>query len=158
MTQRIKFHEKGIGQNYMTEEYTISFDDKPQEASWGIIGRGVGEFNTQQAGDDAGERLCFVLKAPDEEIVGGVIGAVYWGDWFSLDLIWVKEALRGRGYGHRLLTMVEDEARKRGAKNVFLDTFSFQAPDFYKQRGYEVFGELPDFPEGHQRFYMKKRL
>jgi hypothetical protein len=39
-----------------------------------------------------------------------------------------------------------------------LDTFSFQAPDFYKQHGYQVFGELQDFPSGHQRYYLKKQL
>jgi N-acetylglutamate synthase-like GNAT family acetyltransferase len=72
--------------------------------------------------------------------------------------LWVKAEFRGHGYGHRLLTQAEDEARQRGVKNVFLDTFSFQAPDFYKQHGYQVFGELQDFPSGHQRYYLKKQL
>jgi GNAT superfamily N-acetyltransferase len=86
-----------------------------------------------------------------------VIGEIYWG-WFYLDLLWVKDELRGRGYGHRLLTLAEQEARQRGAKNVYLDTFSFQAPNFYKQHGYQVFGELEDFPPGHQRYFLTKQL
>jgi len=73
-------------------------------------------------------------------------------------LMWVKEELRGRGYGHRLLTMAEEEARQRGAKNAYLDTFGFQAPDFYKQHGYQVFGELEDFPAGHRRYFLRKQL
>ena len=63
-----------------------------------------------------------------------------------------------RGYGYRLLTLAEDEARKRGAKSAYLDTFSFQAPDFYRQHGYQVFGELEDFPPGHQRYFFSKQL
>ena len=141
----------------MSEEYTIVYVEKPEESAWGIIGRGVGDFNTQQAGDQKFQRLCFVLHAPDQEIVGGVIGEVYY-DWFHLDLLWVKEELRGRGYGRSLMTTVEDKARECGAQSVFLDTFSFQAPDFYKQNGYEVFGELGDYPSGHQRFFFKKQL
>lgn len=141
----------------MSETYQITYVDDPEQSAWGIIGRGVGSYNKQQAGDNHFERLCFVLRAPDEEVVGGVLGEVYW-DWFYLDLLWVKEALRGRGYGHQLLTTAENEARRRGAKNAYLDTFSFQAPDFYKQHGYQVFGELSDFPPGHQRYFMTKQF
>jgi GNAT superfamily N-acetyltransferase len=72
--------------------------------------------------------------------------------------MWVREDLRGSGYGQRLLALAEDEARKRGAKNSYLDTFSFQAPGFYKKYGYRVFGELPDFPTGHQRYFLTKQL
>jgi GNAT superfamily N-acetyltransferase len=141
----------------MDEEYQILYVDNPEESAWGIIGRGVGSYNRQEAGDDKFQRLCFGLHAPDQEIVGGVIGEVYW-EWFYLDLLWVKEELRGRGYGHRLLTIAEQEARQCGAKNVYLDTFSFQAPDFYIQHGYQVFGELQDFPPGYQRYFLTKQL
>lgn len=141
----------------MDKDYQIVYVDKPEESAWGIIGRGVHDYNIQQAGDNHFQRLCFVLQAPDKEIVGGVIGEVYWG-WFYLDLLWVNASLRGRGYGHRLLTRAEHEARQRGANHVYLDTFSFQAPDFYERHGYQIFGELPDFPPGHQRYFLTKRL
>lgn len=141
----------------MQEEYDIAYVDDPEESAWGIIGRGVGRYNREQAGDNHFQRLCFVLQTPDQEIIGGVLGETYW-EWFYIDLLWVKDELRGQGYGHRLLTIAEQEARQRGAKNAYLDTFSFQAPDFYKQHGYQVFGELHDFPPGHQRYFLKKRL
>ena len=131
--------------------------DQADQIPWGVIGGGISEYNNQQAGEDNAQRICFVLQSPGREAVGGVTGVVYW-DWFSLDLMLIQEEFRGRGYGHRLLTLAEDEARKRGAKYVHLDTFSFQAPDFYRQHGYEVFGELQDFPAGHQRYYMTKQL
>ncbi len=141
----------------MDEKYNITYVDKPEESAWGIIGRGVSYYNKEQAGDNKFQRLCFVLNAPDQEIVGGVLGEVYW-DWLYIDLLWVRDELRGCGYGRRLLTQAEDEARGRGAKNVYLDTFSFQAPDFYKQLGYQVFGELQDFPSGYQRYFFTKQL
>jgi len=43
-------------------------------------------------------------------------------------------------------------------RHAHLDTFSFQAPDFYQQRGYQVFGQLDDFPPGHRRYYLTKEL
>ena len=141
----------------MDEEYKLIYVDNPEESAWGIIGRGLSHYNKQQAGENNFQRLCLALQASDQEIVGGVLGELYW-EWFHLDLLWVKEELRGHGYGRQLLMRAEDEARQRGAKNVFLDTFSFQAPDFYKQYGYRVFGELPDCPPGHQRYFLPKPL
>jgi GNAT superfamily N-acetyltransferase len=146
--------DRSIEDKVMYEEYQIVYRDEPE---WEIIGGGVRDFNIQQTGDDNYQSLYFILQAPDQEIVGGVIGATYW-DWFYLDLLWVKEELRRRGFGSRLLTIAEDKARQHGAKNVFLDTFSFQAPEFYKQHGYEMFGELQDFPPGHKRYYFSKQL
>jgi len=141
----------------MDDEYQLNFVEKPEDSAWGIIGRGLSNYNQEQAGDQKFQRLCFVLHTPDREIVGGVLGEIYWG-WFHLDLLWVKDDLRGRGYGRRLLIAAEKEAQQRGAKNVFLDTFSFQAPDFYKKHGYKVFGKLGDFPTGHQRYFLTKQL
>jgi ribosomal protein S18 acetylase RimI-like enzyme len=141
----------------MDDSYTISYVEEPGGTEWGAVGKGIRGYNTQAAGEDDYRHVCFMLYGPDQEIVGGVIGATYW-DWFYMDLLWVKEELRGRGYGHLLLTRAEDEARKRGARNAYLDTFSFQAPEFYRQHGYQVFGELPDFPAGHQRYFLTKQL
>ena len=143
------------GWNYnMNEEYSITSVDQPE---WDIIGGGINDYNQQQAGAAHAQRICFVLKGPDQGIVGGVIAVTYW-DWLYVDLMLIKEELRSRGYGHRLLTLAEDKARQHGAKHVYLDTFSFQAPDFYKKHGYHVFGELKDFPAGHTRYFMTKDL
>ncbi len=141
----------------MDEQYQIVTVAKPEESVWGIIGRGVHDYNQEQAGDNKFQRLCFALQTADQEVVGGILCEIYWG-WLYIDLLWVEEALRGQGHGGRLLIAAEEAAKRHGAKNAYLDTFTFQAPAFYEQHGYEVFGELPDFPPGHQRSFMKKRL
>jgi GNAT superfamily N-acetyltransferase len=142
----------------MDQEYRIVYEDHPEESAWGIIGRAIGRYNVQHVGEEGFQRLCFVLQAPDQEVVGGVIGEVYW-DWLHVDLLWVREDLRGRGYGRRLLACVEDKARECGAKHAHLDTFNFQAPDFYEKYGYEVYGTLDDCPvSGRQRHFMTKPL
>ena len=140
----------------MTEQYQITFVAKPEE-EWGIIGGGLQSYNIAQAGDNNYEVLCFVLRDAEEEIVGGMVGATYW-DWLYVDLLWVKEELRDLGYGRKLLEEAEVVGRERGAQQAYLDTFSFQAPGFYEKCGYEVFGELSDFPPGSQRFFMRKTL
>ncbi len=141
----------------MDDEYRILYTDTPDDVAYTVVGQGIRRYNEQQAGSNGYQRLCAFVHAPDGTVVGGLIGATYW-NWFYIDLLWLPDELRGRGYGHRLMRLAEEKARERGAKNAYLDTFSFQAPDFYKRQGYEVFGELPDFPHGHQRYFFRKRL
>ena len=141
----------------MKKDLNIVYIEKPEEGAWGVIGRGVGTFNKEQAGDNQFQRLCYVLQDENEEMLGGVLCEVYW-EWLYIDLLWVKEELRGNGYGRQLMETVEKKAKEAGAINAYLDTFSFQAPEFYEKLGYQVFGELKDFPPGQDRFYMKKDL
>ena len=138
----------------MSEDYQIVYKDEP---AWSIIGGGISAFNKEKAGEDNARNFCFVLEGTNEEVLGGVIGATYW-EWGYINLMWIQDDYRGQGYGARLLAKAEDLARERGAQYVYLDTFSFQAPDFYKKYGYEVFGELDNFPAGHQRYFLWKTL
>jgi GNAT superfamily N-acetyltransferase len=90
-------------------------------------------------------------------VMGGIIGETHW-NWLFINLLWIDETLRGQGYGHQLLQAAECEGRLRGATYAYLDTFSFQAPEFYQKHGYQVFGVLEDFPPGHKRYYFTKQL
>jgi GNAT superfamily N-acetyltransferase len=137
--------------------YHIECVDAPDDRDYTVVGKGLHAYNIQHAGETGRRPLCLFLHAPGGEVVGGLVGSTYW-DWFYIDLFWLREDVRGQGHGHRLIEMAEDEARKRGAHSVYLDTFSFQAPDFYRDHGYEVFGELTEFPRGHRRYFFKKAL
>jgi GNAT superfamily N-acetyltransferase len=141
----------------MIANYRIQPVEKPNDEMWEVIGGGISQYNKQHGGPEGYTHLCFTLTSSDGKVVGGLIGETFW-DWLYINLLFVKEELRGCGYGHQLLDLAEQEARQRGVKNVFLDTFSFQAPDFYKQHGYRVFGELKDFPPGHIRYFMTKQI
>lgn len=141
----------------MDEKYSIVQIENPEESAWGIIGKGVGTYNEQQVSDNRFQRICYVLHNDGQTIAGGVIAEAYW-EWLYIDLLWVEEQLRGQGFGHLLLIAAEQEAMRLGAKHAYLDTFSFQAPEFYKRHGYEVFGELQDFPVGHTRYFFMKEL
>ena len=52
----------------------------------------------------------------------------------------------------------EEEALRRGCGYVFLDTFSFQAPLFYKKHGYKEQFVLEKYPVIGERYYYTKKL
>lgn len=92
------------------------------------------------------------------EIIAGCIAEIYYWDIMELCVLWVDANHRKQGLGSRLLREAEAAAAGRGCSLIYLDTFDFQAKDFYLRHGYEVFGVLEDCPEGHCRYYLKKKL
>lgn len=141
----------------MSQKCMIFYEEKPDSAFTEAIQQGINEFNQQQAGDYHYKKLCLSLRDAEQKIVGGLVGETYW-EWFYIELFWISEPYRQEGYGSTILQMAEDEARSRGVKQVYLNTFSFQAPDFYEKQGYRLFAELPNFPPGHRCYYLTKNL
>lgn len=99
-----------------------------------------------------------VMKDSNGDIIGGIISKMYCWNCLYITVLWVKENFRKEGCGSNLLRDVENIAKEKGCELVHLDTFDFQAKDFYIKHGYEVFGILEDCPVGHKRYFMKKSL
>ena len=118
------------------------------------------EYNLSQVKSEQEENFIDLsMKAvEDDKIIAGIIAKMYCWNIVYVDTLWVDPDYRGRRIGEKLLTMLENEAKLKGAKLVHLDTFDFQAKDFYLKQGYEIFGKLEDCPENHCRYYMKKAL
>jgi len=139
------------------EEYRLSLEEHPDRQDIEFISQRLIEYNKARVGHDDGKRLVILVRDESNQIVGGLSGWTFWG-WLAVDLLWVHEDLRRKGYGTRLIEAAEREAKVRGCQRVLLDTFSFQAPDFYQKLGYKIFGVLDSFAEQHQRIYLKKSL
>jgi GNAT superfamily N-acetyltransferase len=101
-------------------------------------------------------RLLVIPVHDDAGAVAGGLWASTQFRWLHIELLFVPEPLRHRGLGSALMAAAELEARKRDCIGAYLDAFSFQAAAFYRKRGFTEFGMLPNFPPGHQRFYLHK--
>lgn len=115
------------------------------------------EFNVAATGIDDGRYLSIVLKRDDGTIYGGLHGHT-WAGICEIKTLWIAEGERGKGLGSQLLSMAEDQARRRGCRVIHLASFTFQAPGFYARHGFEPFARLEDLPSGHANVFMLKRL
>jgi len=89
--------------------------------------------------------------------MGGCAGTI-WGEVVEIDLLWVRSRRRGNGYGRKLLLTLEREAKSQQCHTSLLDTFSFQAPGFYRRLGYEVIGVINGYPSGYKKYFLHKQL
>ncbi|MER6421823.1 GNAT family N-acetyltransferase [Streptomyces sp. NPDC001137] len=93
-----------------------------------------------------------------DELAAGLVGHT-WTTWLHVALLWVDERWRGAGLGSRLLAEAERIARdERGCASARLETWDFQAPEFYRKQGYEVVCVIPDYPPGITEYTLTKRL
>ena len=90
--------------------------------------------------------------------IAGCVARMYCWNVAYIDSLWVDIKYRGNGLGARLLAEIEKTAKAKGCYLIHLDTFDFQAKEFYDKQGYELFGVLEDCPKGHCRYYFTKKL
>ncbi|MDQ0601138.1 GNAT superfamily N-acetyltransferase [Streptomyces canus] len=92
------------------------------------------------------------------ELAGGLVGHT-WTTWLHVTYLWVDGRWRGAGLGSQLLATAESLSRdERGCVNSRLETWDFQAPEFYRKRGYEVVCVIPDYPPGVTEYTLTKRI
>jgi GNAT superfamily N-acetyltransferase len=132
--------------------FTSSSSD--EEIIRGIIA-GLNETNDPHLERDV--RPFVVAAKIGDELVGGAQCSSVW-DWMHVKLLWVSPSQRGRGLGSRIMHQIEREAARRNCIGVHVDTYSFQAKDFYLKLGYQIFGVIEDHPKGHQRYYLQKKI
>lgn len=103
---------------------------------------------------DAGS-YCFHIEENGTIVAGIVAGGAC--DTLEIEFLFVDETRRGRGLGKRLIAHVEEAARRDGLRRALVNTYSFQAPEFYKKLGYTVIAEIaPCFADYAQYFLIKQ--
>ncbi|MCJ7959062.1 MULTISPECIES: GNAT family N-acetyltransferase [unclassified Pseudomonas] len=134
----------------------VSFDVTAQERE--AILKPLRAYNLSHTGNMAFETIGILLRDPaTQEVVGGLYGKISYG-WMFIELLSIPDQMRTQGTGTRLMRAAEELARERECVGIWLDTFSFQAPGFYRKLGFSEFGHIADYPAGHQRHFFQKRL
>ena len=100
-----------------------------------------------------------VLSARDVKgrLIGGLVGQLYWNALY-VELLWVSTRARGEGVGRGLMQAAEGRARRARKDLIYLNTYTFQAPGFYRGLGFRSIGRIAGYPRGASRIFLVKRL
>ncbi|CDZ52484.1 GNAT family N-acetyltransferase [Neorhizobium galegae] len=133
----------------------VTASPSPEELA--VIGEGLTAFNDADVSPSNRKPLAVLIRDVEDKVIGGLSGYTAWG-WLFTQWLFVPETLRGEGMAGKLLSQAEQEARARGCHGAWIDTFSPLARKAYMRQGYEIFGELPEFPKGRTRTFLRKAL
>ncbi len=137
--------------------FEAELDLKPKQSLLDELSAGLKEHAEPFVSEEGFQPIAYFARDNQGHMRGGIYGRINW-NWLKISLLWVCAEHRGRGFGSELLRQLESEAASRGCTNSHVDTFSFQARDFYLANGYEKFAELSAYPEEHSRIFLKKAL
>jgi GNAT superfamily N-acetyltransferase len=80
------------------------------------------KFNEHAVGNANARTLAILLKEPTtDELIGGLWARSLWGSLY-IDIMFVPPTLRGNGIGTSLLRQAEQEAIRRGCRNMWTET------------------------------------
>ncbi|WP_434710787.1 GNAT family N-acetyltransferase [Rhizobium sp. YTUHZ045] len=136
-------------------EFEVTASPSAEELA--AITDALSAFNNSDVGPSDRQPLVVLIRDTDGKVTGGLSGFTAWG-WLVTQMLYIPDTLRGTGIAGKILAKAEDEAKARGCRGAWIDTFNPQALRAYLRQGYEVFGELENFPEGRTRSFLRKKL
>ena len=131
--------------------------DAAPDALLALVDQGIGDFNSAAAPLHEVHPLACFAEDSNGEVFGGVVGRT-WGECAEVLQLWVRESSRRGGTGRALMRAFEAEARVRGCRRIYLDTWSFQARGFYESLGFEVKLTLAGFGPGLEKHTLVREL
>lgn len=140
----------------MNENYHIELPKDQSQAIQFLEDR-IYDHNSSVINKNDGRLFSILIKGADQTIVAGVAGWT-WASACEITNLWVSENERNKRLGKRLLETAEAEAKKRGCRQILVRSYSFQAPHFYEKYGFEIEHVITGFPEGHDYYFLIKRL
>ena len=132
-------------------EFIFLSVDSPPEHFISSLQAALSDYNDSKGGRSTIHRLGFCANDKDGYTQGAIYGWLEWG-WLFINLLWVEENSRGKGLGTQLLQRIENRAIELGVNRAYLETGCFQAPDFYKNQGYQVISTMPITADNRQPF------
>jgi GNAT superfamily N-acetyltransferase len=133
--------------------------DPPKEAMR-VVHDGLHAFCVENAGDELsnpGIDVRLALRDEEEQIVGGLLASTT-VRVMALEQLWVDAEYRGKGFGKKLLAEAERIAAEHGCIAVQGSCLSFQAPEFFFGLGYDSFGTVEVYLDGHIEHLLSKPL
>jgi ribosomal protein S18 acetylase RimI-like enzyme len=139
------------------EKYSIIFEKNPHSNDIQILNDGIMSEHKKKMNMKPLDFFAYFIRNDNSKIVGGCAGDNMYGGLF-VGQLWVQEALRGKGYGKQLMSLAEDLAKKSQCRFISVNTFGWEALDFYKKLGFYVEFERCGFDKDSIFYFLRKDI
>lgn len=107
--------------------------------------------------DGKQESIAFTATDAEGGFAGNLTAEIFWGA-LHIKYLFVEEAYRGQGLARILMEYALQYAREQRCPFAFVETMSFQAPDFYQKMGFSLEYTRHGYAGGASFHYLRKDL
>jgi len=132
------------------------FDAAEQDVEY--IESCIEQYNNSQVSCATPTQHLSACIKENGEVVGGILAEIRFATVLFVDMLWVSEKHRGKGYATALMNHIEKLSIEKGCKLSHLATFEFQALGLYEKLGYTILGFMDNVPQGYKDFCLQKTL
>jgi GNAT superfamily N-acetyltransferase len=133
-----------------------SIEEDPDAADLAFLADSVLQYGRSQAvGANPQPLACFLRDG--QKIIAGAAGRIEFGRLF-VGHLWVADDERGRGLGSETLARIEEAARRRGARDVLIETLNDRTAQLYRRLGYSTLAAIEHYVGDFTRHVMIKRM
>jgi len=141
----------------MHKLYLATIDNELKPVDKKVLVDGMLKHHKSSGHERKTSKHNILIKNNKGKTLGGIMLSFLWNG-MRIETIWIDKSIRGQQWGKKLIKAGESEGIKKGCTFAYTDTFSWQAPEFYKKLGYIEYGKLEDFPKGNCLTYVRKQL
>ncbi len=149
------YQKKSLSQK--SSKLKIIYEKNPSSADIRILSDGIDENTRIKKALDPIDYFSFFLRDETNQVKGGCNGVIYYGCLY-VDQLWVTESLRGNGYGTQLMQKAENLAIESKCNFIAVNTFDWEALNFYKKLGFYVEFERTGFDKNSIFYFLRKDL
>lgn len=102
----------------------------------------VGSPTMKPLSDDP-KRKAIMVRAESGENLGGLVYLQRSPEEIYVSWFWLSEALRGQGFGMKIMETLKKEAVRLNCGKITLYTTTHQAPGFYEKAGFRLVRQEP---------------
>lgn len=136
----------------------FEFSVNPEPSDLDFIRNGIRSFNRMNLPEGEVKAVGCFVRDDSGQIIGGLTGEMFNNTVF-VEYLWVEADSRTSGLGSKLMTLLEEQVQRHGVTHIYLDTYSFQALDFYLKLGFEKVGQYSGYPAaGIHKYFLQKEI
>lgn len=90
-------------------------------------------------------------------IIAAGRGSIFGSDCNITEII-INEEYRNKGLGKKILGKIEDLAKKSNCSRIMVDTYQYQAPNFYLKNGFIEIERIENYRNEYARIFFEKKI